>query len=198
MIPLLFSLKNQRILVVGGGEIATRRVSTLLSEGGQVTCVSAEFSEELKGLTNEQLLLKQKKYERADLTDVTLVVAATASSKTNETVRLDCKSMGILCNRVDCHEDSDFIFPSTLRRGDLSISVCTEGASPTLTKKIVRELKTEYDESYERKVELLKNLRQIVLTQKQIDVNTREMLNQLADYTVSELEEKLDQYNKTL
>jgi precorrin-2 dehydrogenase/sirohydrochlorin ferrochelatase len=99
---------------------------------------------------------------------------------------------------VDNHEDSDFIFPATLRRGDLSISVCTEGASPALTKKIIRSLKVEYDQSFERKIELLKSLRQIVLTRKQVDVSTRETLNQLADYSVTELEEKLDEYNKTL
>ncbi|MDK2937649.1 MAG: precorrin-2 dehydrogenase [Eubacteriaceae bacterium] len=198
MIPLLFSLKNQKILVVGGGEIATRRVQTLLSEGGQVICVSAEFSEKLKEIKNDRLVLKQKKYERSDLEGIKLLVAATASGKINEMVRQDCKSRGILCNRVDNHEDSDFIFPATLRRGDLSISVCTEGASPALTKKIIRSLKVEYDQSFERKIELLKSLRQIVLTRKQVDVSTRETLNQLADYSVTELEEKLDEYNKTL
>jgi hypothetical protein len=180
MIPLLFSLKNQKILVVGGGEIATRRVQTLLSEGGQVICVSAEFSEKLKEIKNDRLVLKQKKYERSDLEGIKLLVAATASGKINEMVRQDCKSRGILCNRVDNHEDSDFIFPATLRRGDLS------------------SLKVEYDQSFERKIELLKSLRQIVLTRKQIDVSTRETLNQLADYSVTELEEKLDEYNKTL
>ncbi|WKY44128.1 bifunctional precorrin-2 dehydrogenase/sirohydrochlorin ferrochelatase [Eubacteriaceae bacterium ES2] len=198
MIPLLFSLKSRKILVVGGGEIASRRVLTLLSEGGQVICVSTEFSEKLKSITDMGLELKQKKYERADLSGINLAVAATANGKINELVRQDCKSLGILCNRVDCHEDSDFIFPSTLRRGDLSISVCTEGASPTLTKKIIRSLKVEYDDSYGRKVELLKSLRQIVLTRKQIDLKTRETLNQLADCSVSELEKKLDEYNKTL
>lgn len=196
MIPLLFNLKNRKVLVVGGGKIATRRVMTLLNEGATVVCVSSEFSEELKEEDCGKLILKQKKYDCKDLEEMSLVVAATASSRINELVKRNCQSKGLLCNRVDHHEDSDFIFPSTIRRGDMTISVCTEGASPSLTKKIVRSLSNEYSEAYAEKVALLKALRKIVLDQKQIDPNTREKLNQLTDCSVLELKEKLEEYKR--
>ena len=78
-------------------------------------------------------------------------MAATDNRELNQQIKRDCAALKIWCNRVDDPEDSDFIFPSVIRRGDLTLSVCTEGASPFLTKRIVDELADRYDDSYTEK-----------------------------------------------
>ena len=163
MTPLLFNLKSKKVLVVGGGTVAARRIVTLLENGMQVIAVSPDFSEAIERIENRQLTLINACYHKEQLVDIDLAVAATDTRELNQQIKRDCQSQKIWCNRVDDPEDSDFIFPSVIRRGDLTLSVCTEGASPFLTKCIVDELADRYDESYTEKTALLRLLRQAVL-----------------------------------
>ncbi|UYO63355.1 bifunctional precorrin-2 dehydrogenase/sirohydrochlorin ferrochelatase [Acetobacterium wieringae] len=163
MTPLLFNLKNKKVLVVGGGKVAARRIVTLLENGMQVIAVSPDFSEGIIKTENNQLTLIYASYHKDQLADIDLAVAATDNRALNGQIKKDCQAQKIWCNRVDDPDDSDFIFPSVIRRGDLTLSVCTEGASPFLTKQIVAELAEHYDDSYTEKTALLRLLRQAVL-----------------------------------
>ncbi|WP_303869422.1 bifunctional precorrin-2 dehydrogenase/sirohydrochlorin ferrochelatase [Acetobacterium wieringae] len=163
MTPLLFNLKNKKILVVGGGKVAARRIGTILENGAQVIAVSPDFCEAIIRIENSQLTLINAGYHKEQLADIDLAVAATDNRDLNGQIKTDCQSKKIWCNRVDDPEDSDFIFPSVIRRGDLTLSVCTEGASPFLTKQIVDELADRFDDSYTEKTALLRLLRQAVL-----------------------------------
>ncbi|PKM48665.1 MAG: hypothetical protein CVV01_02350 [Firmicutes bacterium HGW-Firmicutes-6] len=163
MTPLLFNLNHKKVLVVGGGKVAARRIVTLLENGMQVIAVSPDFSEAIIKTENHQLTLINACYHKEQLVDIDLAVAATDNRELNQQIKRDCQSQKIWCNRVDDPEDSDFIFPSVIRRGDLTLSVCTEGASPFLTKRIVDELADRYDDSYTEKTALLRLLRQAVL-----------------------------------
>ncbi|OXS26981.1 MAG: hypothetical protein BI182_12695 [Acetobacterium sp. MES1] len=163
MTPLLFNLKNKKALVVGGGKVAARRIVILLENGMQVIAVSPDFSEGIIKTENNQLTLIYASYHKDQLADIDLAVAATDNRALNGQIKKDCQAQKIWCNRVDDPDDSDFIFPSVIRRGDLTLSVCTEGASPFLTKQIVAELAEHYDDSYTEKTALLRLLRQAVL-----------------------------------
>ena len=163
MTPLLFNLKSKKVLVVGGGTVAARRIVTLLENGMQVIAVSPDFSEAIERIENRQLTLINACYHKEQLVDIDLAVAATDNRELNQQIKRDCAALKIWCNRVDDPEDSDFIFPSVIRRGDLTLSVCTEGASPFLTKRIVDELADRYDDSYTEKTALLRLLRQAIL-----------------------------------
>lgn len=163
MTPLLFNLNHKKVLVVGGGKVAARRIVTLLENGMQVIAVSPDFSEAIIKTENHQLTLINTCYHKEQLVDIDLAVAATDNRELNQQIKRDCQTQKIWCNRVDDPEDSDFIFPSVIRRGDLTLSVCTEGASPFLTKRIVDELADRYDDSYTEKTALLRLLRQAVL-----------------------------------
>jgi len=93
---------------------------------------------------------------------------------------------------VDDPEDSDFIFPSVLRRGDLTVSVCTEGASPFLTKSIVEELTDRYDQSYVEKTALLRLLRRAVLAGNATPSEKTEKLKELSQCSNEELKDSLE------
>ncbi|WP_296559200.1 bifunctional precorrin-2 dehydrogenase/sirohydrochlorin ferrochelatase [uncultured Acetobacterium sp.] len=194
MTPLLFNLKNKKVLVVGGGKVAARRIITLLENGAQVVAVSPDFSEGLIKTENNRLTLIDSGYHIDQLTDIDLAVAATDNRELNQQIRMDCLSQKIWCNRVDDPDDSDFIFPSVIRRGDLTLSVCTEGASPFLTKRIADELADRYDESYTEKTALLRLLRQAVLAGDGTPNEKSEKLKVLSRCSNPELRSKLGNY----
>ena len=191
MTPLLCNLKNKKVLVVGGGKVAARRIVTLLENGMQVIAVSPDFSEAIERTENNQLTLISAGYHKEQLTDIDLVVAATDNRELNQQIKRDCQSQKIWCNRVDDPEDSDFIFPSVIRRGDLTLSVCTEGASPFLTKCIVDELADRYDDSYTEKTALLRLLRQAILAGDGSPQEKTAKLKELSNCSNAELRSKL-------
>ncbi|MBU4541964.1 MAG: bifunctional precorrin-2 dehydrogenase/sirohydrochlorin ferrochelatase [Firmicutes bacterium] len=194
MTPLLFNLKNKKVLVVGGGKVAARRVVTLLENGMQVIAVSLDFTEAIIKTENNRLTLIDSGYHIDQLTDIDLAVAATDNRDLNGQIKMDCLSRKIWCNRVDDPEDSDFIFPSVIRRGDLTLSVCTEGASPFLTKQIADELADRYDDSYTEKTALLRLLRQAVLAGDGTAKEKSEKLKVLSQCSNPELRSKLGNY----
>ncbi|MEO1815896.1 MAG: bifunctional precorrin-2 dehydrogenase/sirohydrochlorin ferrochelatase [Acetobacterium sp.] len=191
MTPLLFNLNNKKALVVGGGKVAARRIVTLLENGMQVIAVSLDFSEAIERTENNQLTLISAGYHKEQLVDIDLAVAATDNRALNRQIKRDCQSQKIWCNRVDDPEDSDFIFPSVIRRGDLTLSVCTEGASPFLTKHIVDELADRYDDSYTEKTALLRLLRQAILAGAGSPQEKTAKLKELSRCSNAELRSKL-------
>lgn len=191
MTPLLFNLKNKKALVVGGGKVAARRIVILLENGMQVIAVSPDFSEGIIKTENNQLTLIYAGYHKDQLADIDLAVAATDNRALNGQIKKDCQAQKIWCNRVDDPDDSDFIFPSVIRRGDLTLSVCTEGASPFLTKQIVAELAEHYDDSYTEKTALLRLLRQAVLAGAGSPQEKTAKLKELSNCSNAELRSKL-------
>jgi|GEM_PF-663817 len=191
MTPLLFNLNNKIVLVVGGGQVAHRRIRTLLVNGAQVICVSPVISENLRNIKEARLTLIHGNYGKEQLINIDLVIAATNSRELNRQIKTDCQSQKIWCNRVDDPADSDFIFPSVIRRGDLTLSVCTEGSSPFLTKKIVADLAVEYDESYAERTALLRVLRKKLFAGTASKQENTEKLKALSFCTVAELRKKL-------
>lgn len=191
MIPLLIDLKDKEVLVVGGGKIAKRRIESLLEEGAKVTCISLSVPEEFRNFDSKNFWLVEKKYEPTDLAEMDLVIAATNHDQINERIKRDCEKLKILCSRVDCHDDSDVIFPAVIRRGRLTLSVSTQGASPSLTKEIAGKLAKQYDESYIEKLDLLSIIRKKILAENNSDSD--KILREMAMCSVSELREKLAQ-----
>ncbi len=196
MIPLLLNLKDKAVLVVGAGFIATKRVVTLLEEGAVVSCVGLDISDELKKIGSESLTIRQRKYRSSDLKKMDLVVAATNDQALNDQIKKDCKRRSILCSRADCHQDSDVIFPAVIRRGKLTLSVSTQGASPSLTKEIAQSLSKQYDETYAERLDLLSILRREILKEKKPD--QQKILKELSKEPLSELRKKVKESDHLL
>lgn len=185
-LPLLFTTEGRKALVVGGGRVGCRRARTLAEAGCALTLVTADLPvEAVAGVT-----LCLASYGQEHLEGMALVVAATDDARVNAKIVADCKARGILVNCVDNPGASDFIFPSVVRRGDLTLSVCTEGASPTLTKAIVSELKVRYDESYARRLTYLKKLRQRTLASSLDKDEKQARLKAQAAMSVEELQKE--------
>ena len=160
--PIMLNIKNQEVVVVGGGTIAYRKIRGLLQAGANITVISPEIEERIETLRRERRnVWRKKEFESADITSALLVIAATNSNVVNELVAFATMKHQLV-NIVDNPELSNFHVPAKLTRGDLTISVATGGASPTLAKVIRDELSSVYDDSYAEYLAFLAEVREKV------------------------------------
>ena len=158
--PAILDLTGRRALVVGAGRVGEGKIRGLLNAGARVRVVSLEATEQVQTWAREgEIELLLRPYERSDLDDCFLVIAATERSDTNERVFADAEERNMLCNVVDVTALCNFILPSIMRRGNLAIAVSTAGASPALARKIRLELEQLYGDEYELALEILGSLR---------------------------------------
>jgi len=149
-------LGGKRCLVVGGGAVACRKVESLVECEARVEVIAYELVETLKSMINRGLVSYQPGgYHSSLLSGTTLVVAATNDPAVNHQVAEDCRSRGILVNVVDDPAYCDFYVPSVVQRGDLSISISTNGKSPLLARRLRERLEREFDEAYGHLVDYL-------------------------------------------
>jgi siroheme synthase-like protein len=148
--PISLNIKGRKCLVVGGGQVALRKVKTLLEHNANVKVVSPILCSELNQLaTDGAIRTIQRDYKSEDLQHAFISIAATDNVKTNERVASEARRRGILVNVVDDPKNSDFIVPSCLKRGNVIVAVSTSGRSPALARKIRSELEKNVKAEYE-------------------------------------------------
>jgi len=164
--PVNLDVRNRHCLVVGGGAVGTRKALTLIKCGADVTVVGPEADAELLELEKAgEVRLKKKKYESSDLKGAFLVFVATDDARLNQNIHADARQQNVLCNIADCPEKCDFILPSVISRGDLTITVSTAGKSPALSRKLRIELEQQFGLEYEVFLHLMGKIRQCLLVQ---------------------------------
>ena len=169
--PIFLNVYKKRCVVVGGGEVALRKVKALLEQGATVQVITPAFCSELSCLAESKAInVLRRSYEPGDLKGAYIAIAATTETETNKRVAMEAKRRGILVNVVDDLEQSDFIVPSCLRRGDLTIAVSTAGKSPALARKIRTRLEKDLGEEYASLVALIDEVRS-KLKQRGVTVN---------------------------
>lgn len=169
--PILLNIQGKRCLVVGGGEVALRKVQTLLEHSVTIEIVSPAFCPELNQLVKEGAVRSiQRDYKTEDLNNALLVIAATDDTKVNAKVAADASKKGILVNVVDKPDISDFIVPSYFRRGDVIVAVSTSGKSPALSRKIRIELERSLKAEYARLAVIANEVRDEL---KQLDITVK-------------------------
>jgi len=164
--PILLDLREKKAVVVGGGQVAQRKIETLLKYKAEVCVIAKELTPDLKMyLAADRIKWIGKEYDEQDLDGAFLVIAATDDTLLNRRVSGDAKRKRILINAVDQPADCTFIVPSVLERGDLLIAVSTSGNSPMLAKKIRRRLEKQFGKEYEMFLNLMGRLRKEILAQ---------------------------------
>lgn len=199
--PLMIDLDNKKIVLIGGGQVSIRKSKKFLEYGAEVYVVAPSFQEDffvLKEAYAEKLCLVKDNYKSEYVIDAFLVVASTNSKEVNSKIASFCVEKNILCNVVDDIEDSSFIVPSTVKRGDLLISVSTLGNSPSLCGKIRRELEETYGDEYEEYVKLLGEVRKHILETCKDNKEKKNILNNLVNLNLKQLREFYEQLRKSL
>jgi precorrin-2 dehydrogenase/sirohydrochlorin ferrochelatase len=158
--PMFLNISGKRCVVIGGGQVARRKVRTLLEHGASVEVISPDLCPELNKLAETgEVKVHRRRYQAGDLPGAFLVIAASDDSEINRQVVKEAKGKSVLVNATDDPENSDFIAPSSVRRGDMTIAISTTGRSPALARKIRTRLEKEFGDEYASLVNLIAEVR---------------------------------------
>lgn len=133
--PAFIKLDNQKILIVGGGHIAYEKLTHLLDFTQNITLVAINFSQDMVNKIEEKKLnYERRAYKKGDIENFKIVIIAVDDISLQKDIFLESKKYNCLCNAVDSVDYCDFIFPSYVKKDDLTIAISTSGASPALAK----------------------------------------------------------------
>jgi precorrin-2 dehydrogenase/sirohydrochlorin ferrochelatase len=156
--PAFINLCGEKCVVVGGGKVAERKVLSLLNAGAEVTVISPILTDALERHKKRGRIKHIKRdYKKGDLKNAFLVIAATSDEKINTNVSGDAP---FLVNVVDRPELANFIAPSVMSRGPMTIAISTSGASPAMAKAVRKELELLYNKDFAQYMIFLKKLRE--------------------------------------
>jgi siroheme synthase-like protein len=158
--PVYLNLKGKRVVVIGGGEIAERKVESLLETGASITVVSPKVTPRLTTLSKENRIeLLKRVYRPDDCSGAALVLSATDDQQVSTAVWNEAQAAGALVNTADQPALCDFIMPAVVRRGALTIAISTGGTSPALAARLRSRLSRMVGPEYERLLDLLARAR---------------------------------------
>ncbi|PSW20277.1 siroheme synthase [Photobacterium sanctipauli] len=142
--PIFLSLKNRKVVVIGGGEVACRKVDLLLKANAAITVVSPALHPYLNKLEKDNLISwTQKEYSPEDLADAHQVWATTDNSDLNKQIFNDAQARGLWTNVVDDPKHCHFITPSMIDRSPIQVAISSGGASPVLVRFLREKLETQ-------------------------------------------------------
>ncbi len=140
--PMFVDLSEKKVVVVGAGTIAKRRIRTLVDFTDRLTVIAPEVNQELLDLEKEgRLSILRKHYEREDLYDAAVVIAATSDTKTNNDIYSTCKCLGIPVNVCSSREKCDFFFPGVAQKGPVVVGVSASGADHKLAGEVMEKIR---------------------------------------------------------
>ncbi len=158
--PMLIDFRDKKILVVGGGNIASEKLEKLVEFTKEITVIAKELNSTSQQIIKEHCLtLYQRPYHKGDIKGFDIVIVATDSLALQKEIFEESRSHHILVNSVDNTDYCDFIFPSYIKRGDLTIAFSTSGASPAFAKHLRRYFEAIIPQGVEEFLSELKNLR---------------------------------------
>ena len=162
-LPIMLRLQGRKVLVVGGGQVATRKVAMLLRAGASVRLVADTVDPALaQTLSEPPHEVLQKRFQPEHVDGVTLVVAATNNNEVNLQVCEQSRERGVPVNVVDNPALCDFIFPSIVDRSPVIVAVSSGGKSPVLARLLRSRLETYIPSGFGNLADLLGNYREKV------------------------------------
>jgi precorrin-2 dehydrogenase/sirohydrochlorin ferrochelatase len=162
--PVFLEVEGRSCLVVGGGNVASRKAKSLSDAGARVKVISPQFCKSLLNLAEKgRAVLDRKRFRAKDLDRTFLAIACTDDDKVNDRVCAAARRRGVLVNVVDSPDRCDFIVPSVVSRGALNIAISTSGVSPALCRRMRQELEQRYGERYADFLELMEKSRSRII-----------------------------------
>ncbi len=162
--PVMVNLSGRLAVVIGGGEVASRKVLDLVEAGADVKVVSPEFTASILTAAESSISLQlvKREYTNGDLDGAMIVFSATNNPDVNKKVFSEAEKKGILINAVDDPPNCSFFVPSFIRKGELLLSLSTGGASPAMAARLRREIEKYIPDNIDIILEKLKDARTIL------------------------------------
>lgn len=133
--PAFLKFDDKKIIIVGGGAVALEKLEHLLDFSKDIELIAKDFSVEIMELVSKyKLKATQKSYCNGDILGFDIIIAAIDCFSLQEEIYKESRTFSCLCNCVDLPKYCDFIFPSYVKKGDLTIAVSTSGTSPAMAK----------------------------------------------------------------
>lgn len=155
--PVVLDLRGRRALVVGGGPVAARKVAGLLAAGAVVTVVAPDAVAEIA--EDPDVRWHPRAYRRGEVASYRIAITATDDPAVNRQVARDGEAANVFVNSADDPANCAFILPSVVTRGDLQISVSTNGRSPAMARWARRRLEELFTDVHARTLDLLSDVR---------------------------------------
>ena len=182
--PIILDLRERLCVVVGAGNIGCRKVRGLLAAGARVRLISTTAPTD--ATLADQVDLHIKAFEPSDLDQAVLAFTATGTNLVDQEVCLAAKALGIPVNSATNPADGDFCLPATLRRGELLLTVATNGRSPALARSLRDKLTEDFGPEWADIVEILGRLRTRKLTDKREKTYSHKVLDKLLEAGLAE------------
>lgn len=186
--PVFFDLNNKRCLVVGGGDVAARKVALLCRAGAEVNVVSPELCESLQNrAANGEIIHEARTFKPEDLDVCALIVAATDDAAVNKQISDLAHSKCIPVNVVDQPDLCSFIVPSIIDRSPVQIAVSTGGSSPVLARLLRARLETMIPAAYGQLATLMSDFRDKVKEKLTSEGKRRRFWEDVAQGSIAEM-----------
>lgn len=175
-------LQGRRVVIVGGGSVAQRKILNILPADPAITVISPTLSFELQKLRSEGKISQTPRgYLSGDLDGAFLVIAATSNHDVNAMVAKDAAASGILAEITDNPLAGNVTSPAVIHQGDLSIAISTNNRVPVLAAIIKKELAQLFGPEYARTIRLLGAIREKLLTDGAGSTYNKQVLSDLAE-----------------
>ncbi|MEO1939454.1 NAD(P)-dependent oxidoreductase, partial [Candidatus Thioglobus sp.] len=159
-LPIFIDIKQKPCLVVGGGDIALRKINLLLKADAAITCVSKDCCDGIEKLVKDNKITRiEKAFEATDINAQVLIVSATDDSDLNAQVSELAKVANIPVNVVDSPDLCSFVMPSIVDRSPIVIAISSAGKAPVLARLIRAKLESTIPHAYGKLAELAGNFR---------------------------------------
>jgi len=165
--PVNLELAGKRCLVVGGGNVAIRKIRGLVAAGARVTVVAPDVQPAIRSLATEldrthnraRITILERRYWKHDLDGVRLVITCTDDATVNHQVHIDAEAANVWSNSADDPVNCAFTLPSVARQGDLQLTASTRGRSPALSMWLRRRFEADFDARWSELLDLLAEVR---------------------------------------
>jgi precorrin-2 dehydrogenase/sirohydrochlorin ferrochelatase len=160
LLPLFVEVGGRPVLVVGGGEVATRKVQGLCKAGASVTVISPQLTAKLQELVRQGTVRHVKRrYQPGDMAGFFLIYAATGDGALEHKLFAEARDLGVMINVAGQPQLCSFIVPAVIRRRGLLAAISTAGASPALARRLRQQLDMVLGAQYEALVDLMGRVR---------------------------------------
>ncbi|HEX6903112.1 MAG TPA: bifunctional precorrin-2 dehydrogenase/sirohydrochlorin ferrochelatase [Thermoanaerobaculia bacterium] len=158
--PVYLDLRNRACFVIGGCGMAEEKVRGLLESKARVTVISADLNEELNRMAAEgRIDWISRRFRRGDLRNACLVIVVGQPPAVTDAVWEETRGRNVLVNTLDDVPHCDFIAPSIVRRGDLTVAISTGGKAPVMAVRLRQRLERELGEEHAKFLELAGKVR---------------------------------------
>jgi precorrin-2 dehydrogenase/sirohydrochlorin ferrochelatase len=180
--PISLNLKGKRVVVIGGGEVAERKVESLLGSGATVVVISPDVTPALHQLAGDgRVHLHRRPYAAGDCKGAALVLSATDDSAVSRAVFEEAAAAGALVNTADQPALCDFFMPAVVRRGHVAIAISTDGTSPGLAGRLRRQISEIVGPEYAQLAEMLSAVRNEIRSRIPGELERKALHNRILD-----------------